>query len=331
MNFSTHKRSPKELLSKYAAFAILIAMCLVITVLRPQQFLSVGNVVSVLSASSVYGCMALGATMIIITGGIDLSAGAILAFAGVIGAAFGQVSIAPSKVFPGIADMPFIVPVLAALFAGLLCGLVNGGLIARFNTPPFIITLGMTTVVRGATMLLTGGEPVSNLVGGYAAMGGLIGGVIPITVILFLGLVVLAHILLSRTRFGFDVYAIGSNRRAAEVSGVKVPHRLLTVYGFAGLMYAVAGLISSARAASIHPGAAAGYELTAVAACIIGGASPLGGVGSIINTLAGALIISVLRNGLTLLGIDSYWQQIAEGLVIIVAVALDVRRNRQGK
>lgn len=322
---NTKKLSVKDLFSKYAIYAILISMCLLISVLRPQ-FLSASNLFAVLSAACVYGCMALGMTFILISGGIDLSAGAIVAFAGVAGAAFGQTAAAPSQVIPSMLDMPFIIPFIVTMLAGVLCGGVNGTLIAKFNTPPFIVTLGMTTVMRGFTLIITGGEPVSNLVGGYAAVGGQIGGMLPVSVVIFAALIVISHILLTRTRFGFDTYAVGSNRRAALVSGVKVPNRLISIYMYAGLMYAFAGVIMAGRANSIHPGAAQGYELTAIAACIIGGASPSGGIGTIRNTLIGALIISVLRNGLTLLGIDSYWQQIAEGLVIIVAVVMDIRR-----
>lgn len=322
--------SLKNTLDKYAIYVVLFVMCVLITILRPQ-FISPNNIFGVLSATCVYGCMALGLTFIIISGGIDLSAGSIVAFSGVLGAIFGQVAGSPGKVLAGLPTLPFIVPVVVALLAGALCGLVNGGLIAKFSAPPFIVTLGMTTVVRGFTLLMTGGEPVSNLVPGYNLIGGKFLEIIPTSVIIFVVLIILSTTLLNKTVFGFDTYAIGSNRRAAEVSGVKVPSRLVKIYVYAGLMYAVAGLITTGRAASVHPGAAVGYELTAIAAAIIGGTSPSGGIGTIWNTVVGALVISVLRNGLTLLGIDSYWQQIAEGLVIIIAVVMDVRRSRSGK
>ncbi len=319
----------KKLLSKNATAVILIAMCILITIFRPK-FISPSNLISVLSAACVYGCMALGATFILISGGIDLAAGSEVAFAGVAGALFGQV-VFDGKILSSLPEMPFIVPVLVTLLAGTLVGLVNGLLIAYFNTPPFILTLGMTTVVRGFTLLLTGGEPVSNLSSGYSVLGGKILSFIPISVIIFIVLIIVAHILLKRTQFGYDTYAIGSNKEAARVSGVKVPKTLVKIYAFAGLMYAFAGLIMTSRAVSIHPGAAVGYELTAIAGCVIGGVSPSGGVGTIANTVIGTLIISVLRNGLTLLGVDSYWQQIAEGLVIVIAVAIDVRRSKNGK
>lgn len=317
----------KELLANNGTYVILIVMCIVLTIARPA-FITPGNIMSVLSAACVYGCMALGMTFIIVSGGIDLAAGAEVAFAGVMGAAFGQTAqAAAGKVFPGMPQLPFIIPCLITIVIGVLVGALNGFLISTFNTPPFIVTLGMTTVLRGATLLITGGEPVSNLIPGYAMLGGNILNLIPIAVIVFIILIILCSILITRTKFGNAVYAIGTNERAASVSGVKVPTRKIAIYAFAGLTYAFAGLIVAARASSIHPGAAQGYELIAIASCIIGGASPSGGIGTIKTTVVGALIISVLRNGLTLLGIESNWQQIAVGLVIVIACALDVRRN----
>ncbi|MBR2188344.1 MAG: ABC transporter permease [Eubacterium sp.] len=323
------EKSIKDLLSNNATYVILIVMCIVITVARPK-FISGENLLNVFSAACVYGCMALGMTFIIISGGIDLAAGATVAFTGTMGAIFGQTAGAAGKVLPGVPELPFIVPVIISILSGIAIGFITGFLIARFNTPPFIVTLGMTTVVRGFTLLITKGEPVSNLIHGYSVLGGRIG-MIPVSVIVFILLILLSVVLLKRTRFGRDTYAIGSNQNAASVSGVKVSSRKISIYVFAGVMYAIAGLIVAGKATSIHPGAAQGYELTAIAACIIGGASPSGGTGTIWSTVIGALIISVLRNGLTLLGIDSYWQQIAEGLVIIIAVALDVRRNSGAK
>lgn len=315
----------KNFLSENAIVAVLIAMCVVVTVVKPV-FVTPDNIFSVLTAASTYGCMAMGAGLIIITGGIDLAAGAMVAFSGVMGAMFGQTA-ANASVLQGVGDLPFIVPVAVTILAGALCGVINGFFIAKFDTPPFIVTLGMTTIVRGLALLVTGGEPVSNLTNGYNVLGGKIAGIIPIQVIVLILLVVVTYVLLRWTHFGQDLYAIGSNRKAAEVSGIKVNKRLIQVYLFEGICTGIAGLIVAARAASIHPGAADGYELTAIASCIIGGTSPSGGIGKIGHMFVGVLVISVLRNGLTLLGVDSYWQQIAEGLVIIVAVALDVRRS----
>ncbi|MBO7711424.1 MAG: ABC transporter permease [Lachnospiraceae bacterium] len=324
---NTNKHSVKDLLADNATIVILVVLCLIVTILRPK-FITPDNIMNVLSAATVTGCMALGMTFVIISGGIDLAAGAEVAFAGVLGASFGQTATAAAgKVFDGLPQLPFIIPVLVSVAAAVLIGALNGFLISHFNTPPFIVTLGMKTVLRGATLLITGGEPVSNLTPGYTALGSNIFHIVPVSVLVFAVLIIISSVILRMTKFGKDVYAIGSNERAASVSGVKVPFRKCMLYGYAGLMYAIAGLIIAARASSIHPGAAEGYELIAIASCVIGGASPSGGTGSIRTTVIGALIISVLRNGLTLLGIESNWQQIAVGLVIVVACAFDVRRN----
>ena len=328
MNQEKAKGSFKSFISNNAIVVILIVMIIAITVVRPK-FMTSDNIFSVLSAASTYGCMAMGAGMIIITGGINLASGAQVAFAGVMGAIFGQQAANASVLAFG--DLPFIVPLLITLLAGCLCGLINGVLIAKFNAPPFIVTLGMMTVYRGFALLITGGEPVSNLTSGYNVLGGSIGGVVPIQVIILLALTVLTVILLGHTHFGMDVYAIGSNRAAAEVSGVKTGNRLILVYLYEGFCCGVTGLILASRAASIHPGAADGYELTGIASCIIGGTSPSGGIGKVGHMFVGVLVISVLRNALTLLGVDSSWQQVAEGLVIVVAVAIDVRRSASSK
>ncbi|MBQ8305254.1 MAG: ABC transporter permease [Blautia sp.] len=317
----------KEIAASNGTLVILIVMCVLVTIVRPA-FITPANIMSILSAACVTGCMALGMTFVIISGGIDLAAGAEVAFAGCVGAAFGQTAeAAAGKVIDGLPQLPFIIPLVITLAVGVLVGAFNGFLISKFNTPPFIVTLGMTTVLRGATLLMTGGEPVSNLTPGYVALGSNILDIVPVAVIVFIILIIICSVLIRKTKFGKDVYAIGSNEKAASVSGVKVPQRKVMIYALAGLMYAAAGLIVAARATSIHPGAAQGYELIAIASCIIGGASPSGGTGTIRTTVIGALIISVLRNGLTLLGIESNWQQIAVGLVIVFACALDVRRN----
>ena len=319
----------REFLAKNATIAILVGMCILITIANPK-FLSVSNLFSVLSAACVYGCMALGATFIIISGGIDLAAGSVVAFAGVVGACFGQTMEAADKVLSGVGELPFIVPVIMTLLAGVLCGGVTGFLISKFKTPPFIVTLGMTTVVRGATLLITGGEPVSNLSHGYAVLGGQILGAVPVAVIVFAILIALCIFIQRRTRFGVDMYALGTNERAAAVSGVRVFTRKISIYIFGGLMYAVAGMIVAARASSIHPGAAQGYELTAISASIIGGTSPVGGSGTTWGVVVGTLILSVIRQGLTLLAVDAYWQQIAEGAIIVIAVIFALmRRNKE--
>jgi inositol transport system permease protein len=313
---------------QYVTVMILMGMCIIITIARPQ-FISPNNLFTVLQQASVYGILAPGATFIIISGGIDLSAGAILAFAGVIGAAFGQTTSATDKILPWLPQMPFIVPVLITLFVGLLCGATNGLIIAKAGTPPFIATLGMTTMLRGLSSLITAGKTASGIIPEYRVISYRIFNLIPVMVIVFLVIIVLCYLVLNNTRIGADIYAIGSNTRAAVVSGVRVPRITIGVYAVAGLLYSIAATVVIGRSAGMHPNAAAGYELTAIASAIIGGTSPSGGIGTIGGTLIGVLIISVLRNGLSLFGVESYWQQIAEGLVILTACLADIYRTRK--
>ena len=197
--------------------------------------------------------------------------------------------------------------------------------------PAFIATLGMMTIARGFALLYTGGKPVSQFTEGMMFIGSKVG-IVPVPVIVYAIMIAITWVLLGyTTSFGKNVYAIGGNIKAAEISGVNVKKNLVLIYGFAGLCSAVAAIVFAGRVGSVHPGAAMGYELTAIAATTIGGTSHYGGIGTIWGAVIGALVLGVLRNGLTLLGIDAYWQQIIEGMIIIVAVVIDMRKNARKK
>ncbi|MDF3000269.1 MAG: transporter permease [Bacillota bacterium] len=319
----------KALLQKYGIILVLLFLIIVITLVQPK-FLSPTNLFNVMTQSSIYGIMALGMTLVITSKGIDLSVGSMLAFSGVIMASFAQASTAASLYYPGISDLPAIVPVLVALAVGMLLGAINGGLIAFTGIPAFIATLGMYTIARGAALIYTGGKPVSNFTEGVLFFGSKIG-VIPIPVIVYVIMITITWVLLGYTSFGKNVYAIGGNIKAAEISGVNVKKNLVFIYSFCGLCAAVAAIVFAGRVGSVHPGAAVGYELTAIAATTIGGTSHYGGIGTIWGAVIGALVLGVLRNGMTLIGIDAYWQQIVEGCIIIVAVIFDMRKNAKKK
>jgi len=316
----------RNTLRKYGIVLVLILMIIFLSIIQPA-FLSPTNIFNVLTQSSIFGIMSLGMTFVIISKGIDLSVGSVLALAGVVSASFGQVAGATEKYFPNLPVMPLIVPVFAALFIGAVCGFVNGWLLARTKIPAFIATLGMLTVARGFALIYTNGRPVSNLIPSLTALGGKIFNVIPVPVIIYFIMIVISHILLNKTRFGKNTYAIGGNITAAEVSGVNVPRYLILIYTYCGLLAGLAALVFAGRVASVHPGAADGYELTAIAATTIGGTSHSGGIGTIIGAFVGAMVLSVLRNGFTLLGVNAYWQKVAEGLIIVVAVIIDMRKN----
>jgi len=324
-----NKQKITAALQKYGIILVLLFLVVVISILEPK-FLTATNIFNVLTQSSIYGIMALGMTLVITSKGIDLSVGSVLAFSGVVAASLAQVSTATTLYYPGLTDIPVLLPVLAALIIGFMLGAVNGGLIAYTGIPAFIATLGMMTIARGFALLYTGGKPVSQFTEGMRFFGSKLG-VVPVPVIIYLIMIAITWILLGHTSFGKNVYAIGGNIKAAEISGVNVKKNLVLIYGFCGLCAAVAAIVFAGRVGSVHPGAASGYELTAIAATTIGGTSHYGGIGTIWGAVIGALVLGVLRNGLTLLGIHAYWQQIIEGAIIITAVIIDMRKNARKK
>ena len=319
---------------KYAIVLIFIAMFVTMTFLT-DAFLQPRNLVNVVRQISVVGLIAIGVTMVIITTGIDLSSGSVLALAAVVAASLAQQPDWHDAKYPGLV-VPVLVPILAALAVGLLCGAINGGLIARFKIPPFIATLGMMTVARGFALIYST-RPVSGLTDTYNFIGqGEILKIIPIQpplgipipVIILAVVAIGAHIMLNSTRFGRHIYAIGGNEQAALISGLNVGRIKIGVYTIAGLLSGLAGLVLSSRIGSGQAGLAVGYELDAIASAVIGGTSLSGGIGTIWGTIIGALIIGVLNNGLDLLNVSAYWQTIVKGSIIVIAVIIDERKNR---
>jgi inositol transport system permease protein len=311
---------------KYGIVIVLILMIILLSIVQPA-FLSPTNIFNVLTQSSIFGIMALGMTFVIISKGIDLSVGSVLAISGMVAASLGQITEATEKYFPNMPVMPVIVPILAALLLGAFCGFINGFLIAKTKIPAFIATLGMLTVARGFALIYTSGRPVSNLIPSLSALGGKVFDVIPVPVIIYFIMIIISYILLNKTRFGKNTYAIGGNITAAEVSGVNVSKYLILIYTYCGLLAGLAAIVFAGRVGSVHPGAADGYELTAIASTTIGGTSHSGGIGTIGGAFVGALVLAVLRNGFTLLGVNAYWQKVAEGLIIVGAVIVDMRKN----
>ncbi len=311
----------KRALGTYAGrqlgtFAGLLALCAILWGATPH-FLTVSNLLNVLEQTALNAIVAMGMTYVIISGGIDLSVGSVLAVAG-IGLALALESGLPAPIAIGI-----------ALASGLSCGLINGLLITVGRLPPFIATLGMMSVARGAALMLAEGRPISGFSDGFRALATerVLG--VPAPVLITIVIYAFAHFVLTRTVFGRATYAIGGNEEAARLSGVPVRFYKTAVYGVAGVASAAAAVLLTARLNSAQPTAGTMYELDAIAATVIGGSSLLGGEGSMTGTLVGALIMGVLRNGLNLLNVSSFVQQVVIGVVIIGAVTVDMGLKRR--
>jgi len=302
-----------RLANEYRAVIILIVFTVTLGVINPR-FLHVGNVTNVLNQTSINALLAAGLTIVILTGGIDISVGSILAFTGATAA------ILMSH------DVNVVLVVLLALLIGVVAGGFNGLFISRWNLQPMIVTLATLSIFRGATYLITNGSPVSVRSSLFRTIGGgKIFGVVPVPVVIMIVLFAVGHYVLTRTPFGRHIYAVGGNEEAAFLSGVSVTKTKLKAYVLSGALAAIAGLILTSRLASAQPLAGQGYELDAIAAAVIGGTSLKGGQGRILFTIIGALIIGMLNNALNLMDVSSYYQTVIKGLVILAAVLLDAR------
>ncbi len=308
------KQEYKDTLKRFQLLFGLLLFIFVVSLLS-ESFLTGSNIFNVLRQTSVNAIIAAGMTFVILTGGIDLSVGSIFAFSGAVGAyllASGQ---------------HVVVAVLGALAIGLCIGMANGFVIVRWNLQPFIVTLATMVIFRGATLVLTDGRPISTGFSDSAAIfskigsGSIMG--IPNPIWLMLLVFVAAYFILKQTRIGRYIYATGGNQEATKLSGVSISKVKIFAYGVSGLLAALSGIIITDRLSSAQPTAGAGYELDAIAAVVLGGTSLAGGIGSIFGTAVGALIIGVLNNALNLLDVSSYYQQLAKGLVILIAILLD--------
>lgn len=306
----------KRFIQTFGSLLALVVLVIFVTVMNPN-FLSMGNILNLLRQVSTNALIAFGMTFVILTGGIDLSVGSTLAL-----------SAALSATFLGF-GLPGWLAIILALVIGCLLGWLNGGLITFGRMAPFIATLATMSIFRGATLVITDGKPLTDLGDSmlFKLLGrGYIFG-IPIPVIIMLVIFLILYFVLHQTAFGKQVFAIGGNEAAAYISGINVWRVKRIVYAISGVLAAVAGLLITSRLNSAQPTAGVSYEMDAIASVVLGGTSMSGGAGHIGGTLIGALIIGVLNNGLNLLGVSSFYQQIIKGIVIIIAVLLD--RNRK--
>lgn len=305
----------RRVLAENGALGALIVLFVAMAIMSPD-FLDTDNLLNVGVQAAVTAILAFGVTFVIVSAGIDLSVGSVAALSAMV--------LAWSATDAG---MPVFFAVLFALATGTVCGLVNGMLVSYGRLPSFIATLAMLSIARGLCLVLSEGTPVA-LPTSLEWLGKDFGDWLPVPMIVMLVMAGVAALILNRTYPGRAMYAIGGNEEAARLSGIRVKRQKLFVYGLSGLFAAVAGIVLASRLVSAQPQAAAGYELDAIAACVIGGASLAGGAGKASGTLIGALILAILRNGLNLLSVSAFWQQVVIGAVIALAALLDTLRRR---
>jgi ribose transport system permease protein len=322
-----NRKSFTEQLARFQSFLALALMVVALS-LTSHNFLTVDNTMNVLRQISINLCLSLGMTLVILSGGIDLSVGSVLALSGAVAAGLLKNGLALPR-FNLLVQFTMPGAIVAGIAVGIVLGWANGVAVTRFKLPPFVATLGMLSIARGLTMLWTGGFPVTGLGDDFGRLGTGHALGIPMPVWISAVLVVVFIVVTKRTRFGRHLYAVGGNERAATLSGLAVPRIKLMVYTLGGGLAAVAGLLVTARLDSATPNAGLGYELDSIAAVVIGGTSLSGGRGSMLGTVLGCLIIGVLNNGLFLLDVSPFWQQVVKGFVILAAVAADKIGSRR--
>lgn len=306
------KLSRKQFISTYGSLIGLILLVIVITILRPR-FVSPANLRNVFRNASINGLLAIGMTFVVLTGGIDLSVGAIMGCAGMYSAYFAQ----------AVKGYPTIVAVLIGLTVGLVFGVFNGVCIAYLKVPAFVGTLGAMSIADSLKFLLTDAKPIPNLSDTFKYIGGGSLGFLPIPCVIMIFALIICFTLLYKTRYGRYIYAVGGNRNAAHVSGINTKRIICSVYVLTGILSALAGVIMTARVTSGVTSTGDGYETDAIAAVVIGGTSLAGGKGRLWGTIVGILIMQFLSTGLDMLGVNAYYQMLVKGFVVIGAVMLD--------
>ena len=300
------------LISEYFIFVIFIALVIVLTCLKPS-FITPSNLVNILKQASINGILAFGMMFVIVAGGFDMSVGSTVAFAGILAAMLGQ------------GNYPLIVPLVAAMLAGLAVGIANGIGVAVGNLPPFIMTLGTMTAVRGLALVVSGGKPVIGISAQYKAVAASTFCGIPMLAIYLAVIIVICSFVLAKTVYGRRVYACGGNLLAARVSGINTTMIRISTFAIAGLLAGLSGFLMTSRVTIGQPTAAESYEMDAITACVVGGVSMSGGVGKPWGVVVGCLLITVIANGLDIMGVSSHWQRIVKGAIIVLAVLIEIK------
>ena len=309
------KQKFKSFASNYTILMMFVIFC-IIMIFASEYFATWRNIRNILRQTSINGLLSIGMTFVILTGGIDLSVGSVLAFGGVVSASL------VSKASGGEIYSP-TVAIMAAMGTGIIMGAITGILVAKWKVAPFVASLGMLSVARGLTYIYTDGMPIPKIDRAFLFIGkGSVVG-LPMPVFIFAIVVLISYIVLKKTRYGRYIYAVGGNEQSARISGINTKLIIFSVYVISGLLAAFGGAILTARTTAGLPQAGQSYELDAIAAVVIGGTSLKGGQGSLIGTVIGALIIGVVNNGLDILGVSSYYQQVVKGSIIVIAVLID--------
>jgi methyl-galactoside transport system permease protein len=330
---NTFQKRVLTFLLENAIYVVLVLLVAGISIQDPN-FLSLGSLRNILLSSSTKLILALGSAMVLISGGVDLSAGRVVGFAAVLSASFLQIEDYPRRFYPALSQIPLLGPILLAIALGAVIGAMNGLAVAKLRIPPFIATLGSMVIVFGLNLIYFDQEPNnSQPIGGLRAdftdlgSGAIFG--MPIIILIAAAVFAVAWVLFNKTLTGKSMYAIGGNREAARVSGINVDATLIRIYATASALAALAGILEAARSGGAKSNYGEMYELDAIAACVVGGVSTSGGIGTVPGVLAGVLIFSVINYGLTFIGMNPNLQFIVKGLIIITAVAIDVRKYWQ--
>lgn len=322
----------RDFLVRNAVLLVMLLMVIVISIIEPR-FVQIKVLRDIMQQSCTRLIIALGISLIIITGGTDLSAGRIVGLAAVIAASMMQTPTYGNRFFPDLPQISVAIPVVIAVAVSLLCGLGNGLFVARLSLPPFIATLAMQVIAYGAVSIYfamppNNSQPIGGIREDFGYLGqGFLFDTLPILIPIALVVTLIVWFVLNKTVFGKNVYAIGGNREAAKVSGINVFATLVAVYTIAAALYGLAGVLEAARTAGATNAYGFGYELDAIAACVVGGVSLNGGVGKISGVVIGVLVFTVINYGLSFINVNPYWQQIIKGIIIVVAVAIDTRKH----
>lgn len=308
--------SKRNWMETYSLIFIVVGLCILLS-LASENFMTTTNLQNVLRQVPVNGILAIGMTLVVLTGGIDLSIRSIVAFAGIVTASLLRDT-----------SLPVVVVLLISVVVGSLMGLFNGYFVAYWNAAPFVVTLAMMTIGRGMTYVYCNGRPISNLPASFLTIGK--GSIleIPIPALIFLFIVLLGILLLNKLKYGRYIYAVGGNEHAAIVSGIQVKRIKMLVYVLSGAACGIAAVILTARVSAGLPNAGLGYELDAIAATVIGGTSLSGGRGRLWGTILGVILLGIVNNGLDLMNVSSFYQQIVKGFIILGAILLDSKRNK---